>query len=101
MNCQRQGCEKEATCSLAINIPATGCPIAEHDPIRVVIGLQLCDEHLAETKAGDFFTSDGRLEKIVRIRSRGLAEPDFKRAFVSRVEFDSEEWRALSKNRSA
>jgi hypothetical protein len=99
MNCQMKGCTVEATCGLALNVPAVGCPIAEHDPIRVVLGLQLCDKHLAETPPSDFFGADGRLEQIIRIQARGKAEPDFKRAFVSAVSFESNEWQALIKNR--
>lgn len=89
-------CESDATCALALNVPAVGCPIAEHEPIRIVIGLQLCDKHLAEAKAADFFGTDSRLEQTVRILASGKAEPDFNRAFVSACSFDSVEWKALT-----
>ncbi len=99
VKCQMKGCEADAACALALNVPAAGCPTPEHDPIRVVVGLHLCAQHLAETKPEDFFTADGHLEQIVIIQAHGKAEPDFKRAFVSAVSLDSEEWKALTKNR--
>ena len=99
MKCQMKECQAEATAALALNVPAKGCPVAEHEPIRVVIGLQLCDAHLTTSKAEDFFGADSRLEQIIRIQAQGRAEPDFKRAFVSACAFDSDEWKALTKGK--
>jgi len=91
-----------STCALALNVPAMGCPIAEHDPIRIILSLKLCDKCLSETKPSDFFAADlnGNLEQIVRIQARGKAEPDFKRAFVTRVNFEDSDYKILTANRS-
>jgi len=96
MKCQSKGCEEQAVCGLALNVPARGCPVAEHDPIRVVLRLQLCAACVQKTNAPEFFPSDGPLQKMIRAQAQGKAEPDFARAFASAVSFESEEWQTLT-----
>ena len=95
MKCDSIKCPHEAFGAIAINVPAAGCPIAEHDPIKIVIGLKLCAQCIAHARAEEFMSE--QLKKIVKIQARGLAEPDFKRAFLSEVKFESPEWLALKK----
>lgn len=96
MKCRHKDCPCDAVAAPAINVPAMNMPIHEHDPIHVVLGMPLCLVHLDQCRVDDFLVEGGDLEKMIRIRARGSAEPDFKRAWISRVEFDSEEWRILA-----
>ena len=97
MKCRYQDCPCQATAAPAINVPAMNMPIPEHDPIHIVLGMPLCDVHLDQCAVSDFITPGSDIEKAVRIRARGLAEPDFQRAWISRVEFESDEWRVMAK----
>ncbi len=99
MKCQRNECTREAECAIAINVPAKGCPIPEHDPLRMVVGLQLCDICAGEEKAESYLSLPG-YKDIFLVAAKGLAPPDFDRAFVTRVDFHSAEWRAMLKARS-
>lgn len=95
MNCDHTGCTNDAAGSIALNIPAVGCPLKEHDPIRLVLGLKLCTVHGAGAKASDFMSE--QLKQIVCIAAKGRAAPDFDRAFLTPVSFDSAEWKMLNK----
>lgn len=100
MKCARKGCEDEAVCALALNVPAMGCPIPEHEPIKLVLGLVLCDKHFKDEKPENFFSADSGIKSIIRdqLAMQGwqqcvkFAEPDFKRAFLSAVPFDDPNW---------
>lgn len=96
MNCQRKGCLSQATGGIAINVPAIGHEINAHEPIRVTIGLALCDRCLKETTAHEIIEADPqrRLQNTIQMmcHQQGKIPPDFGRAFISKVEFDSPEW---------
>ena len=101
MKCQHRDCDNEASGGVVLRVPAVGCPIPEHEPLRVVVGLAVCATHFAELKPADFFTADGRLKQLVRMqcKSAGRAAPDFDRAFMQSIPFDSPEWTALANHR--
>lgn len=103
MNCHFNDCDARATCAVGIKIPAMNCPIPEHEPIRIVCGLVVCDEHLKETKPSDLLdeSDDCVLKQLVRkqCKDAGAAEPDFERAFITRVEFTDQDYIALQVRR--
>jgi hypothetical protein len=86
MKCSRTGCERDAVVALMLNVPAKDCPIPEHEPIQIVINLQMCEGCLSEAKAADFLTKD--LEHVVKIAAKGMQPPDFGRAFVTGIPLD-------------
>ncbi len=101
INCQRDGCCKLADGVIAINVPATGIPIQEHDPLRVVFGLHLCDQHIQdEMKTGEAHLTP-ELRQIFEMQARWVngRKPDFRRTFITKVEFTSQEYQVLTKNK--
>lgn len=98
MRCQTTNCPNEAECAIALNVPAMHCPIAEHDPLRLVIGIQLCASCAEEEKAcPQEWINLPHYRQIFHTAAQGKAPPDFKRAFINRVELDSAEWQLLQK----
>jgi len=86
--CQRKGCGAPAACGLALNVPAKGWAIDQHQPLRVVIGIVLCDLHFSEVKPSDFCSAPSDMRPMIRAASAGRATPDFTRAFLSKVPLD-------------
>lgn len=76
-----------------MNIPALGCPIAEHDPIKIVIGLTLCDKCFEIEKPRNFLSVE--LRHAITRQTIGRATPDFNRAWLVKIPFDSPDWKAL------
>jgi hypothetical protein len=98
MICQRGDCHRASACGIALNIPAMGMPIPEHDPIRVIPLVEFCEVHFTEeTGCAAEWLMLRQYQEIVTMACQGKVEPDFARAFITRVEFDSEEWIALKK----
>lgn len=102
MNCQREGCKKEATCALGINVPATGWAIDAHKPLHVCFSLVMCDEHYDEIDLKtQFFNLERMLEGIFEAAARmqgSSIPPDFSRAFKNKVGLTSEEFLMLEKS---
>lgn len=94
--CDKSGCTITASCVLAINVPAKGVPIAEHDPLQMILSLPYCDEHIKVCDATEFLeASGGIMKQHFRDRIPGGRELDFGRAFCSAIRFDSAEWKEL------
>ena len=77
-------------------MPAEGCPIAEHDPIRLVFRLQVCDEHFTALQSDPQSLTTDYVKKLIKAHTVDLAPPDFGRAFISRVNFGDKEWSVLT-----
>lgn len=75
-----------------------GCPIPEHDPLKLIVGLCLCDQcfELELSRAQDWINLPG-YKKLFEIVSRGFAPPDFARTYIEKVSFDSREWKVLKR----
>jgi hypothetical protein len=104
--CNRKHCERLATQALVLNVPAKDCPIAEHDPIRIIMRLPLCDACLKSCNAGEFLSPMMRgkpnpLRKVILTMTVGMgkAPPDFKRSFVTGILLESEEFKAFDRSR--
>lgn len=80
-----------------MNIPATGYP-DDAAPAQIIVGLKLCDEHAKEFDAKAFLLSDPRLIQAITLLTRGMAPPDFARAFSRPVPFNSRAWKGLSQS---
>lgn len=103
--CSVTSCKAEATTGIAINIPAKGVPIAEHSPLRLVLGAALCQRcyELEEASVEDWLdmrheTTKATVRDVVAgiCLQRRLADPDFARAFVTPVALDSDEFIAVN-----
>lgn len=98
MNCASKDCPNAAVCALMLNVPAQGMPIPEHDPLQMLVGAGLCEDHFARQTPQDWLEQPD-YRRIFEAAARGKAPPDFARAFITRVEFDSPVWQALLKAR--
>lgn len=101
MKCMLAHCDADAACAVMMRVPFIGMPIKEHDPLRVTMGLCVCRTHFPEVTPQEFL-EDGNLQKIVLFTTPpGNPQPDFDRAFIERLEFDSQEWVTLLSTRVA
>lgn len=99
--CQRQGCTSPALYAVKINVPARGWPIEWHEPLSAILGLKLCHWHLKQFDLAPFVGKAAvppmslrpNFEAVARMRGDGAPAPDFKRAFVTGVRLDSDEYR--------
>lgn len=96
MKCQHNNCWRDATGPIALRIPATGMPLAEHDPIKCVVGLQVCDECFGTLKAADFLSE--QMKKAVNIATMLKVPPDFDKAFLEHLSYDDKDWKILKKH---
>lgn len=65
-----------------------GEPLETHKPISIIMGLELCDEHLGAFNVQKMLTPDGRAMLRHKIAAHGKREPDFDRAFVMAARLD-------------
>jgi hypothetical protein len=90
--CQIASCANRAAGALALNVPVPGS-----QPVRLVLGVQLCARCIATVKAQEYFQKNADMQTTVRVQALGRAEPDFTRAFASLHPFNSAEWEKLQK----
>lgn len=99
--CENENCEKEATHSITLNVPAKGIAIDLHTPIKMYVGVQLCHEHAKEF--GSDFTWDDNYELReaieATIAAAGLSEPDFNKTFHSVVSMNHDGYQQFLKIR--
>jgi hypothetical protein len=90
--CENEGCDKEATHSVTLNIPAAGVPIDLHTPIKMYIGVELCREHA--DSFGEKFTweeNDSLRDAIeASVAALGGSPADFDRSFHAVCSLDSQ-----------
>lgn len=99
--CMWNGCTRPATCAPVLRLPAVGHPIDTHQPIAMMLGLEVCDECFPEITV-DHIAPAGMergVRDIVRIltSSQGRCPVDWDRAFIEKTSLDSDMYRALSK----
>lgn len=90
-NCNRQNCQEPGKWACKINIPAEGWAINSHQPLSMMIGLEVCDTHFTEIKIEDFLTDD--LKELAEKVLEGKQPPDFARAWMSRISINSPEFK--------
>jgi hypothetical protein len=98
--CAMKECGKEAVTAVAICTPATGWPIDLHKPLRIIMGLCLCDKHFDELRQ-EYIVTD-QLRDIIRLQARMYGSeipPDFSRMFFERVKLDSKEYLTFQKTK--
>lgn len=98
MKCQQTECCALATEGLVLLIPARGIPLAEHDPIRVVVGLQLCSACIKALDPAELLAPELSLRSLVSKAASGRIPPDFDRAITAGIPLDSNEWRTLAQS---
>lgn len=81
-HCAKVGCTNQATCIPSVMIPAKGCPIAEHDPIKITANVPLCNECFKLQKPSQWLHESLRVGLEISCSMNHLAPPDFKRAFM-------------------
>lgn len=97
MKCQRNDCPAPATAAVVVNIPAVDHVVSEHDPIKMITGTRLCQEHALKFDVAEFIRMNPNLTDIAQrlCKANQKAEPDMARAFVTALAFDTDEWRAF------
>lgn len=92
----RNDCTAEATCALAVNVPAKGWPIDLHSPMRAVTGVVVCDQHFGDCEASDFLDlPTGGMRKLFEVLAEGKQPPDFDRAYLSKIKLDDPVYLAM------
>lgn len=95
--CCHVDCQLEAKWAPKLCVPATGVPIDTHNPLKIIMSIPVCDDHIGEMRAPDFLSHDPRLKGIFEMMARGRAAPDFERAFIQRVSLNSSEYKIFRK----
>ena len=95
--CAAPGCERPAEVALIINVPATGMPIPEHDPLQCALGVRFCRSCAVEEEAQDWVKPGSDLRAAIENVARRIdgVPPDFERAFITLVEFTDPAWLLL------
>ena len=99
MNCQRANCPRLATGAIALNVPAKGHRCDPASALRIVFSLQICDECFEGEKPKAQEYLNPQLRQIFEIQHRATRSPippDFDRAFLSKVAYNSKEWEMLN-----
>lgn len=91
LKCQIKDCPSRAAGALALIVPVPGA-----QPVRLVLGVQLCGRCVTRVNAQDYFLRNADMQTSVRVQALGRAEPDFTRAFASLHPFHSAEWEKLT-----
>lgn len=95
--CAHENCDADSIVVPVIRVPAKGWPIDLHQPLKMIMGLHICDAHKAQFDVKEMLNDD--LRNIFKIAANGKCEPDFDRAFVEWCKIGSAEYNALIKTR--
>lgn len=100
MQCQRQGCEREATHYPEVTIPPKNYPIEQG--ITLQFGLQLCLYHLNRLTIKDLFNEEGRKKMNQAIQTIHHSEVplDFTRSRIRPRRIGDSNWKILNKEDS-
>lgn len=96
--CQHHACDREARFAPVVCVPAQGWPRGLHKPARMIIGVEVCAQHLRDIKVEEMLSDD--IRQVVRLALAGLCPPDFSRAWVDRIALDHPDYRKLADARS-
>jgi hypothetical protein len=90
--CENENCDKEATHSVTLNIPAIGVPIDLHSPIKMYIGVELCLEHANSFGEKFSWEENEPLRDAIEasVRALGGSPADFDRSFHAVCTLDSQ-----------
>ena len=95
MKCQRVGCDQGANYAPRIRVPMLGTRIEVVEPLKVVIGLELCRQHAVDCDLAKFLSDD--MKRLFQMAATDKGLPDFKRAYMDAVKLDTDEYRELKK----
>lgn len=92
--CQKLGCPRQATHALSIGVPAVGDP--EHMPLRgkLLMNVQLCEDHAEQADPAAFFELNPELKMLLQ-RGLGGITPDFDRAVAMGLPLDGADFLEL------
>jgi len=88
--CQHSGCPRNGTHYAVIRIPALGASM-QH-ALELVVGLEVCRDHLAPIDPVEFLTPESKARIRVALMERNKAMPDFKRAERSHGRVGDARW---------
>lgn len=101
--CERDDCERQATHSVTLNVPAMDVPIDIHQPIKMYVGIELCRDH-AKGFGEDFdWAGNEQLKDAIAttLSATGRSEADFDRAFHSVIRLDDNGYQQFLKLRGS
>lgn len=78
-------CDKHAKWVLSISLWAKGMPKSSHDPIKMMFGLKVCDQHQYVVTPATFWVQETKDLILHLVRGQGKADPDFDTAEFSWV----------------
>lgn len=104
MNCEYNDCPHPAVCAARLNIPWNGFK-NDDQQLSIVMGLAMCKACFLTLKPEDFLMMDHpkgmhvifNWQRDQHRRGKLGMKLDFKRAYFTRVSFNSEEWMMLKR----
>jgi len=101
------GCTYPATHGIKLCVPCIGQALAQHRPLELMLGLQLCEGHAKAADVANFFVdrpigmglrnpppSTSPFKPIFDHAAGAQGEkPDYDRAFIAPVPLGSAEWK--------
>lgn len=100
--CSWDSCEKDATIVPEVNVPAQGYPRDSHQPLSMILGLPVCEEHFKNINLEELLYKGGPfnegLEPVFKAGAAGRQPPDFKRAWLSKIPLDGDKYKNFVKS---
>lgn len=99
--CNGEKCSSEATHAPLLQIPAEGWPLDMHQPIEMVMGLELCEKHTDEFigRCDEFKKENPQIGEIAAMTARAAGKwpTDYSRAVFKKVKLTSPEYLKLKR----
>lgn len=99
MKCSVPSCNAKAECVPVIHVPAADMPLAEADPVRVIIPTPACEQCAGTLSPSFVFMKAPEIMDSIRgeVTARKIPPRDFLRAFTRQLPLESPEWKAFDK----
>ncbi len=98
MQCQRTGCEAEATHAPVLVIPPIGGSPTQLGRLRAIVGLQLCRSCSDALGPSELLSDEGKRRISAAVAMQRVRRPDFDRAAVEVIPIAGGEFQAFLRN---
>lgn len=95
MQCQRTGCEAEATDAPVLVIPPVGGSPTQLGRLRAIVGLQLCRACCTTSTVSDMLTEEAQHRMADAMVAQRRRAPDFARAMIEAIPIAGGEFQAF------
>lgn len=101
MQCQRTGCEAEASHAPVLVIPPMGGSPMQLGRLRAIVGLQLCQACCTAAVVSDLLTEEAQRRMADAMAAQRRREPDFARAAIEAIPIAGSEFQAFLRTSAA